>query len=98
MTKSAKISDIQADILTTAIDNGSYNGERIPWSVPFGLCPTWSHPLTGLIKRGLLKLRNRNMYDVTPEGEAALKAWQDDVPPMRIAISTFEPPPPTGEN
>ncbi len=83
--KTMKINDRQADILTTALDMGTYRGERIPWSVPIGMPSTWVGPLTGLIKRGYLKKRRSNMYDVTPEGEAALAAWQADVP----AMSTF---------
>lgn len=77
------ISDIQADILTTAMDTGEYKGERVPWSVMF-ICPTWSTPLAGLIKRGYLKQRKTNMFDVTPEGEAALNAWTDYTPPMTV--------------
>ena len=78
-----KISDTQADILTLAMEAPDIEGERVPWSVPIGLDPTWSAPLSGLIRRGLLKERRSNMYDVTPEGEAALKAWQDETPPMQ---------------
>jgi hypothetical protein len=84
MAKVTRISEVQADILTTVAENGICNdGERIPWYA-FNIPPTWSMPLTGLIKRGLLKERKRAMYDLTPEGEAALKAWQDDVPPMTV--------------
>lgn len=84
MAKSPKLSDTQADILTAALDGGAIDGDRVPWSVPFGLPATWSGPLAGLIRRGFLKERRPNMFDVTPEGEAALQAWQDDVPAMRV--------------
>lgn len=83
MAKAKMISDVQADILTTAMDTGTYNGERIPWSIPIGLCATWSQPLAGLIKRGYLDRYKRNMCRVTPEGEAALKAWEEYIPPMK---------------
>lgn len=81
MAKKLAISDIQADILTTALDMGEFMGERIPWSVMF-ICPTWSMPLAGLIKRGYLLQRKTNMFDVTPEGEAALTEWRNYTPPM----------------
>lgn len=83
MTKKPTITDIQADILTTAMENGEFNGERIPWHVLY-VCPTWTAPLVGLIKRGLLRKRRTNMYDVTPEGAAALAAWREYTPPMTV--------------
>jgi predicted transcriptional regulator len=83
VTKSIKISDVQADILTTALDNGEYKGERVPWSV-LHVMPTWGSAIAGLVKRGFLKERKRNMFDVTPEGEVALQAWQNEAPPMKV--------------
>lgn len=81
MDRKNKITDIQADILTTAMDTGTYNGARIPWSVLW-VPHTWSQPLAGLVRRGFLKEFRNNMFDVTPDGESALEAWKNDVPPM----------------
>jgi len=69
------INQVQADILTSAMSMGDYRGERIPYSLPIPVPKTWGAPLVGLIKRGYLRERKPNMYDVTPEGEAALQAW-----------------------
>lgn len=83
MNSATKISDVQADILTTALDNGEYKGERLPW-VALHVPATWGRAIAGLVKRGFLNERRSSMFDVTPEGEAALKAWQDDVPAMTV--------------
>ena len=82
MSNSIKISEIQADILTTAAENMG-DGQRLPLRI-LHICPTWSAPLTGLIRRGFLLERRRNMYDLTPQGEAALVNWQNDVPELTV--------------
>lgn len=89
MAKAKKISIIQAEILAAAVSN-VVDGERIPWGVPIGMDNTRVYPLAGLIRRGYLKQRRANMYDITPEGEAALTEWQAENPSMATLYIVFD--------